>query len=240
MIISDPVGSGATATVTVMGSLDRIEIVDIGSDFLSDPVINISGGNGTGAVAEPSLQEQIYSEEFDASSSLGALDLTDDEVVFIKNHKFKTGERIVYDNQTETVIGGLVSLSEYFVNVTGSKTITLHNTFSDAVSGTNKVDLTSYGTGVQLITSVTKKKFLTSINVINSGEGYTNNKIVIADSGIKTATNVIACNNHGFTSGEIIDYIPVSGSSITGLTTIRSSYYVTALDSDNFKLVSLV
>ena len=35
---------------------------------------------------------------------------------------------------------------------------------------------------------------------------------------------------------EIIDYIPVSGSSITGLTTIRSSYYVTALDSDNFKL----
>ena len=78
-----------------MGSLDRIEIVDIGSDFLSDPVIGISGGNGTGAVAEPSLQEQIYSEEFDASSSLGALDLTDDEIVFIKNHKFKTGERII-------------------------------------------------------------------------------------------------------------------------------------------------
>ena len=236
LIISDPVGSGATATVTVVGSLDRIEIVDIGSDFLSDPVINISGGNGTGASAEPSLQEQIYSEEFDASSSLGALDLTDDEIVFIKNHKFKTGERIVYDNQTETVIGGLVSLSEYFVNVTGSKTITLHNTFSDAVSGTNKIDLTSYGTGVQLITSVTKKKFLTSINVINPGEGYTNNKIVIADSGIKTATNVITCSDHGFTSGELIDYIPVSGSSITGLTTIRSSYYVTALDSDNFKL----
>ena len=80
-------------------------------------------------------------------------------------------EKELYDKQTETVIGGLVSLSEYFVNVTGSKTVTLHNTFSNAVSGISTVDLTSYGTGVQLITSVTKKKFLTSINVINQEKG---------------------------------------------------------------------
>ena len=41
--ITDTVGSGATGTVE--GSLERIDLVDTGFDFLDTPVVKISGGN---------------------------------------------------------------------------------------------------------------------------------------------------------------------------------------------------
>ena len=236
LIISDSVGTGATGYCTVVGQLDSIEIVDFGSNFLSTPVINITGGNGTGAVAEPNLQEVQYSEEFDSSTSLQDIDIINDRIKFLKNHKFITGEFVKYDNQDELVVGGLVSQSEYYVNVYDSSTITLHNTFSDAVLGNNKVNITSYGTGVQKITSINKKKFLTSINVLNSGENYSNNKVVVSADGIKSTTNDIVYENHGFKSGEIITYYPGNGSQIVGLSTIPTSYYVTSNDLNSFKL----
>jgi hypothetical protein len=44
--ISDLVGSGATAYCNVKGGLERIDIIDGGFDYLEEPVIKISGGNG--------------------------------------------------------------------------------------------------------------------------------------------------------------------------------------------------
>ena len=236
LIINDSVGSGATGNCSIIGGLESIEIVDLGSDFTTAPIINITGGNGTGASAEPNLQELEYTEDFDASSALGAVDLVNNRIKFIKNHKFKTGERVVYDNQLETILGGLIGESEYYLNVFDSDEISLHNTYSDAINGINEVNITSYGTGVQRIKSTTKKKFLTSINIINSGEGYCNNKVVVNNSGINSTTDQINFVNHGFSSGEIVDYFPGNGSQIVGLSTIQKSYYVTAIDEDNFKL----
>ena len=56
IIITDSVGTGATATATVVGFLEEIEVSDSGYDFLEDPVINISGGNGTGAKAKANFR----------------------------------------------------------------------------------------------------------------------------------------------------------------------------------------
>ena len=42
-------GTGATAKCAITGNLDRIEIIDPGFDYVSEPTISISGGNGSGA-----------------------------------------------------------------------------------------------------------------------------------------------------------------------------------------------
>ena len=47
--ITDDVGTGATAKCAITGNLDRIEIIDPGFDYVSEPTISISGGNGSGA-----------------------------------------------------------------------------------------------------------------------------------------------------------------------------------------------
>ena len=46
--IQDSTGIGATGLVNVKGSLERIEILDPGFDYVTDPIITITGGNGLG------------------------------------------------------------------------------------------------------------------------------------------------------------------------------------------------
>ena len=53
--VSDVVGSGVSAYCEVEGKLERIEITDSGFDYVENPVITITGGNGSGAVAKPNL-----------------------------------------------------------------------------------------------------------------------------------------------------------------------------------------
>ena len=49
--MNDAVGSGATASVSVRGSLKDIRILDSGFDYVEVPIIKITGGNGSGASA---------------------------------------------------------------------------------------------------------------------------------------------------------------------------------------------
>ena len=53
--INDAVGSGATATAAVRGSLKEIRILDSGFDYVEEPIIKITGGNGRGAKAAAKL-----------------------------------------------------------------------------------------------------------------------------------------------------------------------------------------
>ena len=50
--IIDSVGVGATIDIEIEGSLERIDIIDPGFDFYSDPKVVISGGNGKEARAD--------------------------------------------------------------------------------------------------------------------------------------------------------------------------------------------
>ena len=52
LAINDATGVGATGYVATRGSLQEIRVQDPGFDYVDIPTVSISGGNGSGAVAE--------------------------------------------------------------------------------------------------------------------------------------------------------------------------------------------
>ena len=126
--------------------------------------------------------------------------------------------------------------SSYFVSSVGLTTVKLFPTQNDALSGINTVELTSFGIGKQFINSFNKKTVVDSINVIESGSGYQNKKrTALSSSGINTALNQIKIVEHDYQSGDVINYVETSDTVIGGLSA-DTEYYVTAIDSDEFKL----
>ena len=69
---------------------------------------------------------------------------------------------------------------------------------------------------------------------MEEGSGYTHRKLRVKPAGISTSSNVITFKNHGFQTGEIVEYsaetTPVQGLSTT------SSYYIKKLTDDTFQL----
>ena len=81
--------------------------------------------------------------------------------------------------------------SSYFVSVVDNFKIKLHNKEDDAISGTDPVDITSYGVGRQFIQAFEVKRVISSVTVLDPGSGYQNKKRTIGSAGIVTATNSI-------------------------------------------------
>jgi hypothetical protein len=234
--IQDNIGSGAAAYCSVIGNLERINIVDPGFDYLQEPVITISGGNGSGAKVKANLIEFDHSAEFNSIASALQVDLSNDTIGFSSYHKFRDSEKVIYSSEGQTDVGGLYSGAFYFVSVQDAYTIKLHKTFDDSAVGINTINLTSYGTGNHKFLSINKKKKIGSISVIDSGSNYQNKKLTASVSGINTASNTIFVREHGLQSGEIVTY-DYTETPIEGLS--QSSYYVTKVSNDEFKLSEL-
>ena len=158
MQITDAVGTGATGYCEVEGKFDRIEIIDGGFDYVSEPIVSITGGNGSGATATANLFEFKHEVSFNTESLAAEVNLTNDTVGFSSFHKFRNSERVVYEPDGQTVIGGLSTNSTYFVAVQNSTTVKLHNTELDAFAGINTVNLTSFGVGNHKLVSTNLKK----------------------------------------------------------------------------------
>ena len=238
LTINDSVGAGASAYCSVIGGLERIDIIDFGFDYLEEPVITITGGNGTGAVAKTKLVSFDHSIDFNSQANAGLVNLTNNTIGFSSYHKFRDVEEVVYNTNGGTAIGvgtdsQLITNASYFVSLQDAYTVKLHKSFNDASSKINPIDLTAYGTGNHTLKSKNKKKKIGSIVVENSGINYQNKKTTVTSVGIDTAADIINIKNHGYVSGEIISYTPLS-TPIGGLTT--SSYYVTTLNENQFKL----
>ena len=248
VIITDSVGTGATATASVTGSLEKVEVLDPGSDFLTTPIINISGGDGQGAEAKANLKYQKISNVINSSAN-GNFISTDYNVIgFTSYHKFRDGDGVVYDTNNNTPIGigstsgsqvvdtNLHNKSTYFVGVVGLTSITLHNNQSDALSGINTINITGFGTGNQYFTTVNEKAFLSSVSVVNPGSGYKNNSIKVSTTGVSTSADTITYINHGFEDGDLINY-RFSGTSIAGISSAEN-YYVLKINDDSFQLAA--
>jgi len=233
MSVIDSVGSGASVYCSILGGLERIDIIDPGFDYLEEPIITITGGNGTGASAKTKLVSFEYSITFNSQSNAGLINLPNNTIGFSTYHKFRDVEEVIYDTNGQVVIAGLTTNSSYFISIQDAYTIKLHKSFEDAAAKINAIDLTDYGLGNHTFKSKNKKKKIGSIYIENSGVNYQNRKTTVSSVGIDTASDIINIKNHGYNSGEIITYTP-SSSPIGGLTT--SSYYVTALNENQFKL----
>ena len=234
------IGFGATGTASVEGVLQEIRIIDNGFDYRNDPTVSISGGNGQNAAAEVNTKKIRYSIPFNAGVSTGptgGVDLSNNVIGFSTFHKFADNERIVYKAGNQQEIGGLKNEASYYVSVVNGYEIKLHKTFDDADNGTNVIDLTSAGYGIQNITAVKRKKIISSIVVTNPGSGYKNKKKkVFKNDGVNVGTDTIYIAGHGYKTGEIVNYYRIDGEKfIVGINT-NTDYYVYRVDDDNFRL----
>ena len=233
--ITDAIGTGATGTVAVDGSLERIDIVDTGFDFLETPIVKISGGNPTRqAAASANVSSVVYEVNINTEFN-GNIDFYTNTIGFSTFHKFRQGEKIVYDSKGLRAVGGMSTNSSYFVNIVDNFNLTLHTKLEDATAGINTVDFQfTYGQGTQSLRSSDRKNIVSSIVVTDPGEGYKNKKRLIPSAGIVTALNQVKITNHGYETGEIVQYTAGS-TSVSGLSTTKE-YYVNNVDKDTFTL----
>ena len=243
--ITDNVGSGATGTCAVKGSFKEIRILDSGFDYIEQPIIKITGGNGVNANAVAKLNSIPHESIFNAngvglgtvnigSVSSSAAGVNTSSIGFTTYHKFRTGERVVYDPLGGIPLVGLSTESIYYVSSQSEYLIKLHPTYDEAVSGVGTISITNFGSGVQAFKSLNGKAILSSIVLLDAGDGYENKEKTCASIGINTALNSISIKNHKFNTGEIVRY-SFDGTGVDGLST-SLDYFVTAVDEDNFKL----
>ena len=236
VIITDNVGSGAVGYCAVSGFLQQIQVVDPGFDYAETPIIKITGGNGSGAIALANMKLITHRVSFNSelNSALVSLGSSQSTIGFSTYHKFRNAEQVIYRTNSQRGVGGLSTDSSYFVSVKDPYTIKLHNNIGDVISGINTINLSSYGIGNHTFESYNKKSIVSSINVINPGSGYENKKRTVGRAGISTASNSVEIYNHDFNSGQIVRY-STEGSAIGGLVSDRN-YYVTKVDENNFLL----
>ena len=256
-------GSGSTALVQPVVSGKIVDVFVDPQDFDIDKVISIgvTGGNGKGCILEPVISERFRQQIFDAratnnggglSTSLASDSIG--KIQFKKDHNFTEGEPIIYDsgfNQPIKIDDGsrtLIDNATYFPKIINNLTIRLFESIDDLNAGVstvsfNNADLTANG---EHFFKVNKKNTLINVNVIDSGEGYTNRKLIVkpSGSGISTFTNKINFTDHGFETGDLIEYSTEIGDGInqtSGLQSIQglsttTSYYVLKTDDNSFRL----
>ena len=235
--IKDNVGTGATGSISVSGSVNEIRVIDPGFDYVEKPSVSISGGNGKGAVASVSTKLISHLVSFNSQSAVSVSLGTGYNVGFSTYHKFRNAEAITYRTAGQKSVGGISTDTTYFASVINPTTVRLHLLQRDAIAGINTIQLSSFGVGNQNFECVAKKSVVESVNILSSGTGYSNNKTTTDVSGINTASNNIHIANHGYNSGEVVKY-STTGTLVGGLSN-NTEYYVTKIDSNNFKLSSV-
>ena len=236
-IVTSSIGlSSARGYCGIEGSLQKINLIDSGFDYIDTPVITITGGNGSGASALVKTASFNYFADFNSTISNSKISLASNVIGFSTYHKFRNGESVIYNNGNGTSIGGLSIDAKYYVKVIDGHTINLHKTLNDSLVGINTIDLTSYGTGNHRLESTEKKKKISDVIVTNSGSGYKSKKILVSSSGINTSINTVNVYENPYNSGDIIYYYG-GDTNISGLDT--GKYIATRINNTSFKLSSI-
>lgn len=234
--IVDEVGTGATGVANVKGQLVKLDVTDPGMGYYAPPTITIKGGNGSGAQAEPRMTSIKLENSFVANFP-SDVNLTTDEITFETDHKFLDGESVIYEPRNTSGIVGLNTGGEYFVFVTGQKSIQLHTTKGDVFAGINTVDLAGYGDGVQYLVAKELKQVVSSVVVTNPGVGYENKKRTISTAGINTVSDRVEILNHGYKSKEVVRYTRGTPR-VEGLSEDKD-YFVKKINDDAFALTEV-
>ena len=235
--------SGTTALVqpVISGVVEDV-LVDP-QDFDIDKVVSIgiTGGNGTGCVLEPVIGTRFRKAFFKTAPKSGSgsgINTVSETITFIGDHNFADGESVIYDSNSYEpikIVGvgtdRLVNGSIYYVGKDNDTTIRLFETFENYEAGTPKINFKE-NTGLgNHVFKVGLKKSLLDVNVIESGNNYTNRKLFVKPSGISTSSDLINFNNHGFNDGDLIEY----EGNIVGLNT-NNKYFILKNDDNSFNL----
>ena len=241
--ISIPSGSSsALAQPVISGSITDVYVDAQNYDISKILSVDISGGNGSGAILEPVTKKRTREVNFDARevTNGGGISTTGNRISFLTDHNFNNGEEVVYisNGNPQVVIGSgsstLTNNSSYFVKVENNTTVSLFETLSDYNSNTNVIGFSTGTQGIHKFRTITSKNTISEVKIIDGGSGYTNRKLIVKSSGISTVTNSINFENHGFNSGELITY-DYETSTITGISS-SNQYYVLKIDDDSFRI----
>ena len=233
LTIEDFSGTGAFGYCSVEGSLEEVKVLDPGFDYITIPTIRITGGNGSGAIAEPNIKIVTHEESFSATSNVTIGPPESSIIGFSTYHKFRDREEVIYDTNGFVNVGGLSTNSSYFVSIISPTQVKLYNNLDDITPGI-AISFTSYGTGVHKLRAKNRKITLGSINIVNPGSGYSNKKRTSQPSGINTALNYITINDHNYKTGEIVKY-NYDGTPVSGLSTTKE-YFITEINKNSFFL----
>ena len=260
-IVIPRVGLGTTALVqpVISGSLKEVLVDQQNFDIEKILSITLSGGGGSGAILRPIVTKRVREISFDARQSTvgGGVDINHDRIIINGGHNLLSGEPLVYDNNenaslgVSTIVAGihtsnnadqnrfLSNGSVYYPEVIGISSIRLFESFSDYNAGVNTVGFTTVNTqGTHKFKLLNEKNHLRSVIVENPGSDYTNRKLIVKPSAVSTIENKITFANHGFVSGDTIEYnFAAGGSIISGLST-SSQYKVVKIDNNSFRLTS--
>ena len=247
-------GTRALVQPVVKGSVKEILVDPQNFDIASVKNISITGGNGSGCVLQPVVGIRNRFIEFDSRDIFfnGGIDINDETITFKTEHNLENGQLVYYGSNSNPPIGigsaydinniitGTLSDGDpYFVRVVNPTTVRIFNKKEDAlagIAGINTVGL-STDTGASGIHRfrTENRTTLISVKVLEEGSGYTNRKLRVEPSGISTSFDTINFVNHGFSSGEIIEYS--ADNQIQGLST-TTSYLVKKIDNNTFKLAN--
>ena len=73
------------------------------------------------------------------------VNLTDNTIGFNTYHRFRNSEKVIYETNDQTSIGGITTYSQYFISNVDNNTIKLHSSEANAIAGINTISLTSHG-----------------------------------------------------------------------------------------------
>lgn len=245
-LVEVSVGLGSTAKINpvVSGSLEKVYVDSQNYDIDKIVSVDIIGGNGSGASIEPVLIKRSRDVSFNSNelSLGGGVNVATNQILFFEEHNFSNGEEIIYDPLNNSPIKisvgstfiDLPKNSSYFAQVDNNKSITLYNSLEDQISKVNPVGIFSGSFGDHKFSTLSLKKQVAFVKVIEGGSNYTNRKLIVKSSGISTTKNTINFKNHGFNDGEIIEY-SYDDTQISGITT-NNQYKVIKIDNDSFRL----
>ena len=250
--IESSTGTDALIEPIISGSVKEIIVDPQEFDIQDVNSVSLTGGNGSGCVLQPVVGIRNRFIDFDSRNIFfnGGIDISDETITFKKEHNLENGQLVYYSSNgnppigigdpydvTDAITGTLSDGDPYFVRVVNPTTVRIFNTKNDALAGIAGINTVGLATdtaasGIHKFRTENKTT-LVSVRVVESGSGYTHRKLRVTPTGISTAYNTINFKNHGFSTGEVIEY--TSASPIQGLST-SSSYIVSKINDESFKL----
>ncbi len=223
-------GGGTNISIDGLTSGDTYKVFVVDKDTIKltkDTPLDIDNSDvNSGVKHSLSAQNAI---DFDPST------VTNDTITTTSAHGFTTGQRVVYASDANgDEIDELISGTEYYVIVTGTNTFQLAYTIDAAAQGifvdfAEDGDGNISGTGTEhQLTYNERVSKSTSFDPTGTGA------VTTADTG--TNSNTIKIDNHGFATGQIVNYSAGAGGTEIGGLNDGQGYFVIRIDEDYFQL----
>ena len=240
----------AELTPVIKGKLESILIDPQDFDINKVFRITVTGGNSSGASADPILEKKNRQIPFDSRLDTlgGGVNPNEETIQFITDHNLAKGTPVVYNNRGTSSIGVTPSFGNnfssgavlsnggvYYAEPVNNLTIRLYTSIEELELGTNPVGFSSNlnGYGVQSFDTLSRNTII-GANIIEDGGDFWYRTLKTQPSNIFVEYDEVRYPNHGFKTGEVVEYVS-EGTPIVGLSTV-DSYLVVSEDEDTFKL----